>query len=93
MSLFFVLTQNCIRLIIFVLALGQFLNVEIFNLWTYYKKKAKKQNHIYHREAIQLFIKIIKNGGGVVEGKRFGHKWGPSSVPKEMFFKDLMTKL
>ena len=32
---------------------------------TYYKKEAKKQNHINHREAKQLFIKIIlKKGGG-----------------------------
>ena len=29
-----------------VLALGQFLIVKTFNLWTYYKKEAKKQNHI-----------------------------------------------
>ena len=48
-----------IRLIIFVLALSKFLNVKIFNLWTYYKKEAKKQNHINHREAKQLFIKIL----------------------------------
>ena len=66
------------------MALGQFFNVKIFNLWTYYKKEAQKQNHINHREAKQLFIKMIKNGGGGVKGKRFGHKWGASSVPKNV---------